>query len=973
MIPNRSDRWREVSPYLQQALALSVVQREAWLAALRETNPAMAAEVAARLADHDALQRAGFLERDLSPLAEDDSLQGQTVGAYTLVAQIGQGGMGTVWLARRSDGRFDGEAAIKFLNAAVAGRAGEERFRHEGSLLARLTHPHIARLFDAGVSSPGQPYLVLEHVRGTSIDRYCDERRLGVGARIHLFLDVLAAVAHAHAHLIVHRDLKPSNVMVTTAGDVKLLDFGIAKLLDDGGAGAGAGLTRGGPGPLTPEYAAPEQLTGEPITIATDVYALGVLLYVLLTGAHPVDGDRRSPVDFLRAIVETEPRRASDAAAGAGTTPREVVEAHAARRGKTPERLRRALRGDLDTILAKALRKDPRERYGSATALADDLRRYLGGHPVSARPESAAYRVWKFARRHRTAVGAAAVLLIALTVGIVRERALRGKAEAEARKGQAVEDYLVSVFEVADPFAPPNPGGADVTARALLDRGSARIDSSLAAQPDVQAELRGVLGRVYVNLGLYEAAEPLLRRALEQQRALHGERRHPDVATALDRLGHLLVRRSRFDEAEPLLREALAQRRVLLGSAHADTATSLDHLATLLQERSDYEAAEPLFREAVTVREAIHGRDHEEVAQSLNNLGVLLFLKGQPDETARLYREALAIKERRLGPDHPLTAATAQNLAQLLADSGRFAAAESLFRRALAAKRKTLGDAHPSVTVNLNNLAFLLAAYLDRADEAEALAREALALDRQIFREPHPYIAESLRRLGMVLRSRGDLDGAERQLRQALAMNRQLSAADHIRTASTISQLGGVLHARGELDGAIALLRDALGQFRRLAGDRHVSHASVAIGLARALGERGDAEEAEELLRDVLTRFDPSRRGQLEPVAAALVALGFLLVDQGRAAESMPLIERALALRRAWFGEKDWRTGEAHLALGVALTATGERAAAHTALREAASILVPKRRAQPRLAARLDRALTAAGERRPHPERRATR
>ena len=306
-------------------------------------------------------------------LPSTPGLAGQTIGPYTLISQIGQGGMGSVWLAERSDGRFERRVAVKFLNIALMGKSGEERFKREGSILGRLAHPHIAELVDAGVSAAGQPYLVLEYVEGDHIDRYCDQQRLDVEARIRLFLDVLDAVAHAHANLIVHRDLKPSNVLVRNDGQVKLLDFGIAKLLEGEGQEGGATvLTVEGGRAMTPEYAAPEQVTGAPVTTATDVYALGVLLYVVLTGQHPAGSGLRSPADLVKAIVDTEPTRPSEVVSATNANAKETT-TNAARRTTTPDKLSRLLRGDLDTIVAKALKKNPQERYASVTALADDL------------------------------------------------------------------------------------------------------------------------------------------------------------------------------------------------------------------------------------------------------------------------------------------------------------------------------------------------------------------------------------------------------------------------------------------------------------------------------------------------------------------------------------------------------------------------------------------------------------------------
>src|SRR5580658_6245987 len=407
------DEWEAISPYLDQALALSEDERVVWLRSLGEQNPTLVAQLTELLDDHRALVQEGFLENSRFALPNSAGLSGQTLGPYTLISQIGQGGMGSVWLGERSDGRFERRVAVKFLNLSLMGKGGEERFKREGSILGRLAHAHIAELVDAGVSSAGHAYLVMEYVQGDTIDQYCDQHKLDLDARIRLFLDVLAAVAQAHANLIVHRDIKPSNVLVTTGGEVKLLDFGIAKLLEgEGQTGAATLLTQEGGSALTPQYAAPEQLTDRPVTTATDVYALGVLLYVLLSGRHPVGLGLRSPAELVKAVLDLEPPRASDATTV--DTAGDIDKLIADKRGANPDKLRRQLRGDLDTIVGKALKKDPQERYASVTGFADDLQRYLNHEPIGARPDTLAYRTAKFLRRNRTVatLTAAAIVLV---------------------------------------------------------------------------------------------------------------------------------------------------------------------------------------------------------------------------------------------------------------------------------------------------------------------------------------------------------------------------------------------------------------------------------------------------------------------------------------------------------------------------------------------------------------------------------
>jgi serine/threonine protein kinase len=426
------DQWQMLSPYLDEAMEIAPEQRAAWLRSLSEKDAQLASMVQALLDEQEQLRQERFLER--APLHVGGGLAGQKVGAYTLVSQLGQGGMGSVWLAERSDGRFERQAAVKFVNIALTGHATEERFKREGSILGRLTHPHIAALLDAGISAAGSPYLILEYVDGVAIDQYCDDHRLDVDGRIRLFLDVLSAVAKAHANLIVHRDIKPPNVLVRNDGQVKLLDFGIAKLIaQEGDPASPTMLTLEGGGAMTPRFAAPEQVTGGAVTTATDVYALGVLLYLLLTGHHPAGEDLNSPAELVKAIVEVEGPRASEIVGGEGTA--------AEKRSTTREKLSRQLRGDLDTILGKALKKNPQERYASVTAFADDLRRYLEHEAISARPDTFAYRTNKFMRRNRTAVALTAAALVvvigSLTTGLLvanRERRVAEQRFAQVRQ-----------------------------------------------------------------------------------------------------------------------------------------------------------------------------------------------------------------------------------------------------------------------------------------------------------------------------------------------------------------------------------------------------------------------------------------------------------------------------------------------------------------------------------------------------------
>jgi eukaryotic-like serine/threonine-protein kinase len=516
------ERWREVSPYLDQALSLEKEERETWLSTLQSENPDLAGLLRALLQEQCLLKGKNFLEVTPETPSDEASLTGRTIGAYRLLSPLGQGGMGTVWLAERSDGRFERRVAIKFLRFSLAASGGE-RFKREGRILGQLDHPHIAKLIDAGITERGEPYLVLEHVEGDPIDEYCDRHKLEVDARIRLFLDVLSAVEHAHASLIVHRDLKPSNVLVTMDGQVKLLDFGIAKLLgNETGSSEATMLTLEGGAALTPQFAAPEQITGAPVTTATDEYALGVLLYLLSAGRNPAGASTSSAAELVKAIVETEPGRVSDVVLSSAES-----SSVAAQRSTTPERLARQLRGDLDTIIGKALKKNPAERYGSVAAFGDDLQRYRKHEPIAARPDSFTYSAGKFMARNKLGVTVAVLALLGVATGVI---AVEREARHAEYRFQQVQRLAHTVLFDLNPQIENLAGSTP--ARELLVKTSLEYLDSLAAEsgndPKLQIELATAYEKIgdvqgnsrYSNLGHPEASLESYRKAVVIARKL---------------------------------------------------------------------------------------------------------------------------------------------------------------------------------------------------------------------------------------------------------------------------------------------------------------------------------------------------------------------------------------------------------------------------------------------------------------------
>ncbi len=785
-LPLPPERWQAVSPFLDQALDLDGEALELWLRDLRTAQPEVAADVEFLLAERDQATREGFLSPSAAGPAPT-ALAGLVVGHYRLVEPIGQGGMGTVWLAARADGRYEGTVAVKLLNVALVNRAGQERFTREGQILARLNHPGVAHLIDAGMSPLGQPFLVLEHVEGEHIDRHCERHQLPIVARLLLFLDVLDAVAHAHANLVVHRDIKPSNVLVNTDGRVKLLDFGIAKLIEAESGTHVDGLSVDGGRVLTPHYASPEQVTGAPITVATDIYALGVLLYVLLGGRHPA-GDTSTPAELFKAIVDTDPPRLSEVAVSPTT--------------------RRTLRGDLDNIVAKALRKNPAERYASAGAFADDIRRYLASQPVSARPDTWRYRTGKFLRRHATAAVATVTILVMMAslVGYYTTRlaAERDRARAEAAKADRVSQVMIGLFTAADPYARRE--SREPTIRGVLDAAAQRLPTELAAQPEVRADLLAVIGRAYLRLGSFDRAKSLLADSLAEARRRYGDG-DPRVSSILNDLGVLVRQQGDPEAAIPLFDEALATRRRLHGNEHPDVAETLVELGRAYVDQGQRDEAEPLLRQSLDIRRQVLGNGHGETATSLSELGLLLWSNGDAADAEPLLAEALAISRKVYGNDHPNVATALNNLALVLGAREDWAGAEAASREGLAIARRVLGPRHRDLGVKMGNLAF---AQIEQGkyDEAEQTLAEAIVIATEANGKDHPSLAGYWFFLARVRLGQGQGIEAERLLRNVLAV-RTKTMPGNWRVPQARSALGEALTIQNRYAEAEPLLLEA--------------------------------------------------------------------------------------------------------------------------------------------------------------------
>ncbi|MEF3082211.1 serine/threonine-protein kinase [Luteimonas sp. SMYT11W] len=886
-----SARWQRLSPALDALLELDDDARAAALATVRLDDPAFAAELEALLA-LDA-EREDFLAEPIVA-ALSGMLPGRHVGPYELERLLGEGGMGQVWLARRADGLYERRVALKLLRPGLADPDLRLRFTRERQILARLEHPHIARLLDAGISADQQPYLALDYIDGEPITDWCRRHQPGVADRIRLFLQVCDAVSHAHTNLIVHRDLKPSNILVTALDDVRLLDFGIAKLLDT--AGQAPEHTRTGVRAFTLHYAAPEQIRGEPVTTMTDVYSLGVVLYELLSGRKPYQPARITDAQWEQAILDADPPRPSQ------TLLRSVDD------GVEPvqrKRMARAIAGDLDTIVLRALEKAPADRYASVEAFALDLRRWSDGKPILARPQRLSYRVGKYLRRHRWAVSSAALVALTLVASMVAVTWQANQAIEESARAQAMQDFVVGLFEQAGAAA----GGAPLDIRQLLEAGVQRGDAELAHQPVARAELYGMIARLRLGLGDYDQALALLERqsavvggmadappslrlqsASDHGRTLRLLGRPRDAIAAMQPLQALALQREqllprqaaelytqlgrgRRDIGEPesarlLFRRALKLRR---DSAVPDEAGTIESLADLAS----------LHSAAGEITEALAGTDaaldrlrkrldprHPLAVELLRTRCALLRADGRTRPAEESCREALSLALALHGARHPATLDARRQLAALHVDQGRFAEAEAEFRDALVWTVARLGARHADVARIHNSLGIVA---WERGDEDAAL--ESLARTVDIWRQtsPNAMLADGLFNHGMVLHAAGRDAQAQPLLLESLALRQARFGPRHGLVGDTLRMLGEV-EAALEPGAGTRHLGDAATITAEAYGAQHPNALRAALSRDRIAADAGDVEALAGLDRLARTPPDDSELRKIAWIARAHAA-----------------------------------------------------------------------------------------------------
>jgi serine/threonine protein kinase len=906
-----ADEWQSASTLLDEALDLPVAARLAWVEELSGQHSALKPLLRELLAHQGQLETEDFLspapniasllgkreDRQVEPL-----LTGTIMGAYRLVRELGRGGMGTVWLAERADALIRRPVALKLPHPALYDSQFAERFARERDILAALNHRSIARLYDAGISGSGQPFLALEYVEGTQLTDYCDQRGLPLEARIGLFCEVLHAVDYAHGLRVIHRDLKPSNIMVTNSGEVRLLDFGIAKLIHEGG-GEETELTRVGGRAFTMDYAAPEQLARQPVSVESDVYSLGVILYELLTGWRPYSLKRQSLGALEEAILQEEPARPST---------REISEISARARAVSAVRLRSQLRGDLDTILLKALKKRPTERYLCAQRFALDLQRYLRGQPVEARADTALYRLAKFAARNSLLAGAASLAIVALVVGAAlslwQARVARVQALAamlEARRAQVVQNFLLDIFRANSHLQSDPQKARQTTARELLDVGARRVGEELKDVPAAEEEVLKTLSDMYVQLGLEQEASVLQEQRVDAVRRAYGPQ-DPRVASALSSYAKTLANTPDRGRIGPVLADA----KRILDDAH--DGSSIVRASMLIDYASFYRYSSPpssrrYADEDVSLLEKYHPND-DTLLLALQFAARARSALGEYPAAVALYQRDLTANAHQVGPGTAWDIAPLAQLAGAQAQLLQFGDAERNFRASLALSERLNGEAHNETLQTLVRLAAFLSA-TSRRTEGKRLMQQAWNVftadpgkqDNSVASVMYGLYAQSLI-------DAGELSAAQPLVAAELGTVRALYPESTLLSQALLRQ-GSLNIELGQYDAAEAELTEGLDGWRHVASTEAepALENPYVLGMAKIAIARGRVEDAEQLLSQMhRASFAPSlpiepdevRKQQL--LAVAHLAAGRNVQAIASAKSALATVQSSTA--RAYFG-----------------------------------------------------------------------
>ena len=894
------ERWARVETLFQQALELTVDERADFLAEACGSDPELLKEVESLLAAHQGAEEDFLKSSDGLRMARLDLPDSppQRIGAWKVVSEIGRGGMGVVYEAHRDDGQFEQPAALKLIQRGSNSSQLRGRFLRERQILARMEHPGIARLLDGGVTEDGRPWFALERIEGVSIIEHCDRNGLGLPERLKLFNQVCSAVEYAHRNLVVHRDLKPSNVMVDGDGRVKLLDFGIAKMLQNDPSDAP--LTSIAGRPMTPGYGAPELIFGGPITTASDVYSLGTILYELLSGRPLFSADDERAA--LPAQLSTETPTLSRLAA----------------ESPTPVEFLSSLDGDLDTIAAKTIQLDPAHRYASAEALREDIERYLRDDPVRAYPDSFAYRAKKLLRRHRVAVAASLLVVGSLTLGlgaalwqasVAAEQ--RDIAQEQSEQTDQVRQFVVDLFRGSDPR---DRGGVELTAHQLLERGIERVkERSIDDRPDLQVELLTTIGHVSISLGDYSQAASLFEQAIALDLGPE-PRNRLRTAAALNGLGETAAHVGDLETAIRHHRQALALRLEFAGFEDQRTAQSYNNLGVALARLRRLPEAIEAYRKAWEIQEKLPGTERLDLLDTMGNLAVSHRLSGNYLEARRLLTDVIARMREGQAEEHAHMVNYLGQLGSVERRLGRYRSADRLYRESFELSKKLWGESHPDTLISMNNYA-VYAFMLGREAEAEPLMRKTLDIDLEEFGSEHAYVAQDRDNLGRLLIELGRIEEGLEMIDLACGYFRSERASPRAGAMHKVRHTWAHL-ADDRPDRAEVLAQEALDVVRRQE-PRNLEHLADALVAAAFAGSAlGRNEEAERLFREALDVHVRRDTVNHPDAGIARFGLGRLLLSQGRLAEAREQLLRAESIWLDSLPEEHWRRAELLVALG---------------------------------------------------------
>lgn len=934
-----TNNWERIESLFAEVLEMPVEERSGFLDDACGTDTPVRKEVD-RLLAADATGT-GVLDLGWNP-ADGEQVRGlsgladgQTVGAWRIISELGRGGMGVVYLAERADGTYEQQVALKIIRGGLLAAAMEPRFIRERHILGRLQHPNIAHLLDAGATADGLPFLVMELVQGAPITDWCRQHQSSIDERLRLILQACDALQHAHQNLVVHRDLKPGNIFINASGTVRLLDFGVARLLSDNDDN-GQHLTRQGMLPLTPVYAAPEQLSDVNVTTAADIYSLGAVLYELMTNRRPREGLTGSPVEIQELMQHAVPAPSTNADA-------------------SPQWCKR-LRGDLDAIVQKAMAPDPARRYATATVLADDIRRYLRHEPVQARPEGVSYRVAKFVKRHRIGVAAMLAIAVAISAGVTATAWQASKAATQAAKAESVKDFLLSLFEGVDPSRAL---GEELSARQLVDDGAERMQSEFDDQPLVRAEVLTFLADMYDKLDDDDRALELIDQAFE----VIGEQDAQEFAQALLVQGRILVGRSDDEAGTAALERALP---MLAGlQRDFDAAEAMDLLSIVRARHNELVEATKLTEAALTLRLRLLGEEHTEVASSYNNLGVLARKQGDYPAARQHYERALDIRRRVLPADHPQLAISLNNLGALENVDGNYVRAAAYFSESLGINQRVNGKSHHNTIAALNNFGFMQmrlgqldaahTALTDvhgywvdqgKADHPNALVtRVNLAAVQRIsgdsigafaeFEElerslaeklgsEHPFVAVTMHHQARCMLDLGRLDAAQILIARALELRETASGADHPDSADLIRDQALIALLQDDFESAEALATRALELQRSKLPTGHPSISMTEILLGSVAHSNGDMPRALNLQQAALDSLAALFSADYPDLAKAHFELGKTLLADRQSETARQHLREARDALSARYGSTAWQAAEVEVWLADALLQLGE-------------------------------------------------